>query len=86
MLACIRCKSLFVFTADEQLFFREKGFTNNPKLCRACRAKREGKRPSQQETQIACAECGNRTTVPFLPTRGRPVLCFACFLKSKNPR
>ena len=29
--------------------------------------------------QVICAECGTPTTVPFVPTSGKPVYCRACF-------
>ena len=31
------------------------------------------------ETRTTCSNCGAQTTVPFLPTQGRPVLCRDCF-------
>ncbi len=40
VLKCIDCGSDFVFTAGEQLFFHDKQFTNEPKRCKACKAKR----------------------------------------------
>lgn len=44
ILKCKDCDDDFVFSEDEQEFFREKNFTE-PKRCPACRkAKRESKR------------------------------------------
>src|SRR5437879_3284904 len=40
MLKCIDCGADFVFTAGEQLFFRDKQFKNEPKRCKACKSKR----------------------------------------------
>jgi hypothetical protein len=41
-LTCADCKRDFTWTAGEQEFFREKGFTNPPKRCKDCRqAKKE---------------------------------------------
>ena len=34
---CCDCGQEFVFTAGEQQFYAEKGFTNEPKRCKACR-------------------------------------------------
>jgi len=45
-LTCVDCGTEFVFSAGEQLFFQEKQFTNDPKLCKQCKAKR--KRSSQK--------------------------------------
>lgn len=85
-LTCIDCGAKFVFTADEQVFFHEKQFKNEPKHCKQCRAgrnriARKPVRPVRPEHQTMCTECGSETTVPFKPTRGRPVLCRACFQK-----
>jgi CxxC-x17-CxxC domain-containing protein len=40
VLKCIDCGTEFVFTAGEQLFFRDKKFTNEPKRCKNCKDKR----------------------------------------------
>jgi CxxC-x17-CxxC domain-containing protein len=32
-------------------------------------------------TNVTCTQCGKATTVPFVPTPGRPVLCRDCFAK-----
>ena len=38
---CVGCGVMFVFSAGEQEFFHEKGFTNEPKHCKECKAKRQ---------------------------------------------
>ncbi len=81
---CLDCGAMFVFSAGEQRFFEEKGFTNVPKRCRQCKSKRSpGRR--QTETRVTCSSCGTPTIVPFKPTQGRPVLCRNCFSKGKSP-
>jgi CxxC-x17-CxxC domain-containing protein len=43
-LTCVQCSKEFVFSAGEQAFYAEKGFTNPPKRCKACRKlRRQGK-------------------------------------------
>lgn len=85
VLKCVDCGVDFVFTAGEQLFFREKQFHNDPKRCKRCKALRAGgKLRIPSETRLICAECGAETTVPFNPTQGRPVLCRSCFQKTKG--
>jgi CxxC-x17-CxxC domain-containing protein len=80
ILKCSDCGADFVFTAGEQLFFREKHFENDPKHCKQCRAKRAGGNARiRTETLTTCSECGAETTVSFKPTQGRPVLCRSCF-------
>ena len=33
---------------------------------------------------VKCTSCGNATTVPFEPTKGKPVYCKPCFLKHRT--
>jgi len=40
-IACIDCGNDFTFTAGEQEFYVEKGFDNEPRRCKDCRAKRK---------------------------------------------
>ena len=85
---CVDCGLEFVFSAGEQQFFQEKGFTNEPKHCKQCKAKREGTTGRRRsETRVICSECGSDTTVPFKPTQGRPVMCRTCFgkIRPKDP-
>ena len=43
-LTCQDCGQPFTFTADDQSFHAEKGFTNEPKRCYSCRQARRGER------------------------------------------
>lgn len=36
IITCKDCGQEFVFTANEQAFYAEKGFTNEPQRCKAC--------------------------------------------------
>ena len=83
LVKCVDCESEFVFTAGEQLFYADKGFKNDPKRCKPCKAKRNqvlgGEGHRRTETTTVCSQCGKETTVPFRPTQGRPVFCRECF-------
>jgi CxxC-x17-CxxC domain-containing protein len=83
-LKCRDCGKDFVFTAGEQLFFREKQFHNAPKRCKACKLKHGGGSEVMAETQMHCSVCEQETTVPFRPTQGRPVLCRSCFDQNRR--
>jgi len=89
VLKCIDCGTEFVFTAGEQQFYHEKGFQNEPRRCRSCKAKRQssaserGGSQGKVETSATCSQCGRATTVPFRPTQGRPVFCRDCFQSRK---
>ena len=39
-LTCLDCNQPFTFTADDQQYHREKGYTNEPKRCPSCRQNR----------------------------------------------
>lgn len=43
-------------------------------------------RPSfpKPEFNVTCSGCNVETTVPFQPVEGKPVLCKACFQKSRT--
>ncbi len=92
VLKCVECGAEFVFTAGEQMFFADKGFKNEPKRCKACKAHRaqgnnEGTSTGSAvrvETKTVCSQCGKETTVPFKPTQGRPVDCRECFQQRRS--
>jgi len=92
-LSCRDCGAEFVFTASEQDFFAEKGFTNEPGRCPGCRAARKqtsggfgrGGGNYQREMHPAtCATCGKETQVPFRPSGDRPVYCSDCFSATRR--
>ena len=45
-ITCADCGQEFTFTASEQAFYAEKGFTDAPKRCKACRQARKAQRNS----------------------------------------
>lgn len=83
-LVCKDCGQEFTFTAGEQEFYAEKGFTNEPQRCKSCRGARKGGSDrsgggARQMYDAVCAECGKPCKVPFEPKSGRPVYCSDCF-------
>ena len=81
---CVECNNSFTFTAAEQEFFAEKGYTNEPKRCSPCRQAKKAERGgggsrSSQRYPAVCAQCGKETEVPFEPRQGRPVYCSTCY-------
>lgn len=82
ILTCVECGKEFAFTAGEQEFFSQKGFTNEPKRCKSCKATRRGGGFSSGPREIfeaVCSQCGQATTVPFRPMPDRPVFCRPCY-------
>jgi len=89
-LTCRDCGAEFTFTAGQQQFFAEKGFTNEPARCSDCNAARKQRndngagakrtsRPQREMFSVNCAACGKNTQVPFKPSNDRPVYCSDCF-------
>jgi CxxC-x17-CxxC domain-containing protein len=89
-LTCSDCGQTFTFTASEQEFFTQKGFSD-PSRCPSCRAARKAARNSgesygggrgggeRQMYPAVCAQCGKATEVPFQPRGDRPVYCSDCY-------
>lgn len=80
-LGCRECGGPFTWTAGEQAFYKEKALINIPGRCPKCRSQRKAKLglPDRAMTEVMCAECGQTTTVPFIPRNGKPVYCSMCF-------
>ncbi len=91
-LTCVECNQPFVFTADDQQYHADKGYTNEPKRCPSCRAARRANRGygggfnsgPREMHPVVCAECGIDTEVPFRPRGDRPVYCSDCFSKQRS--
>ncbi len=91
-LTCEDCGNVFVFSAEDQEYFEQKGYTNLPKRCPACREARRSSRNSggysrgsgegrREMYPAVCGECGKETQVPFQPRNDRPVYCSDCYGK-----
>lgn len=85
-LTCRDCGREFPFTASEQEFFAQKGYTNEPGRCPECRAARKvgggggfNARRDREMFPATCAQCGKATQVPFQPRNDRPVYCSDCY-------
>lgn len=84
-LTCKECSKDFVWTAGEQKFFAEKGFSNSPTRCPECRKQRkEEKRSTRQMYDIICKKCGKNGQVPFQPRDPENILCADCFAASRS--
>ena len=40
----------------------------------------------REMTKVTCSDCGKECEVPFKPTEGRPVYCYECLPKHRQPR
>ncbi len=96
-ITCGDCGQEFTFSADDQEFFAQKGYSE-PKRCPTCRQARKAERGGgggggggdygspRQLFPAVCAECGQDTEVPFEPRGDRPVYCRDCFSKRTPER
>ncbi|RPF49106.1 CxxC-x17-CxxC domain-containing protein [Hydrogenoanaerobacterium saccharovorans] len=85
-LICKDCGAEFIFTAGEQDFYAEKGFTNEPQRCKACRNSRKNSNGNSSQREMftaTCASCGCEARVPFQPREDRPIYCSDCFSKQR---
>jgi CxxC-x17-CxxC domain-containing protein len=97
-LVCSDCGANFTFSSDDQEFFAQKGYTNEPKRCPSCRETRKSQRSSnsysnsygssystqRQMYPATCSDCGKSTEVPFEPRNGKPVYCSDCYRKVRR--
>ena len=89
-ITCSDCGQEFTFSAADQAFFQERGFST-PKRCKPCRMAKKNEQggsgyrsaPSQG-TPVICSGCGQPTTVPFEPRGDRPVYCRDCYSARKG--
>ena len=90
VLKCAECSQEFVFTAGEQMFFADKGFKNEPKRCKDCKAKRaETVGPGATNFQRAKPKRPARSAgrkPQFLSARRRDVPCSAANVSSSGGR
>jgi hypothetical protein len=66
---CKQCGKDFVFSEDEQEFYKTRGFST-PQRCKSCRA-------SQRQQAKVCTECGSSFV------EGAPVYCAACLINQR---
>jgi CxxC-x17-CxxC domain-containing protein len=92
---CADCGTSFTFSAEDQAFHQEKGFTNEPRRCPSCRAAKRAERNGsssydggyggQREMySVTCSRCGKEAQVPFQPRGDKPVYCSDCY-RSQRP-
>lgn len=74
---CKKCKTEFLFTAEEQVFYKEKGLKNEPSFCKECRSREKVRR--KKLYPAVCSKCGCKAWVPFQPKGDRPIYCQSCF-------
>jgi len=88
-LVCKECGNEFVFTAGEQEFYAERGFTNEPQRCKACRdARKNAGRPERGFTNEPqrCKACRDARKNAGRPERVMyTATCATCGAEAKVP-
>lgn len=93
-IVCNVCGTMFVFTAEEQTFYQERGF-QEPRKCKPCRdAAKQARgggggrggynRGPRQLYDAVCSNCGVQTQVPFQPNGSKPVYCRTCYQNASS--
>jgi CxxC-x17-CxxC domain-containing protein len=80
-LTCRDCGTQFVFTAGEQEFYAEKGFTNEPSRCPSCRSARKAQRNGGGATYSSGYSSGGSYGAPRQDRGERtmhPAICSNC--------
>lgn len=86
-ITCRDCGCDFLFSAEEQAFFKTKGLDNEPKRCANCRLVMRFKRKGQNIANLydaVCEACSAPAKVPFQPKGHKPVYCTLCMMTKKS--
>lgn len=89
-LVCADCGNEFTFSAGEQAFFAERGFTNDPKRCIPCRSQRRQQRSSYGGDAGyggggGGGGGGGYESSPRPPRQMFPIICDECGVEAEVP-
>ena len=82
-LECRDCGDLFLFTIQEQEYYRDKGLKHNPSRCPTCRKKNREQIQASQ-VPVRCRRCHKNGFVPEAIPEAVDVLCESCFMQLKQ--
>ena len=83
-LKCKDCGADFVFTAGEQEFYAQNGFTNEPKRCKACRDAK--KKLSVKCSQLYVQAAAARLRFPSSPVTTDPFTAASASLRETSTK
>ncbi len=84
---CKDCDASFLFSKEEQSFFKDKQLQYAPCRCHNCRVlKRTQSKFAKRKTvsAVVCISCKTLTYVPFKPKGHSPVYCRYCMYKRSS--
>lgn len=81
-LTCRDCGTQFVFSAGEQAFYAQKGFTNRPSRCPSCRQLYKARRDSSSNYTSGG---GGYSSAPRAERQMYPAICDQCGRETMVP-
>ena len=85
VITCSDCGIDFVFSASEQEFFAEKGFSSAPKRCSSCRAQRRASGGGGGRAATATAEATTGAAALARPREMHDATCARCGNETQVP-
>jgi CxxC-x17-CxxC domain-containing protein len=85
ILTCRDCGNEFVFTAGEQAFYAEKGFTNQPSRCPDCRRAAKASRDGGRGGSWSSGGNGGGYGSPRPERTMHPAICSNCGQETMVP-
>jgi CxxC-x17-CxxC domain-containing protein len=82
IIACVDCGTEFPFTAKEQEFYAQKGFTSTPKRCKPCRNARKDNAGSAGSSRPSSGGYGERAP---REREMHKVTCAGCGVETEVP-
>ena len=84
-LTCRDCGETFVFTAGEQAFYQEKGFTNEPTRCPSCRRTAKARRNGGTSMSYSSGGNGGGYSSARPERTMHPAVCSDCGKETMVP-
>src|ERR687893_75906 len=82
-ITCRDCGEAFTFTAGEQAFYQERGYSGGGGGYSSGGGGGYSSGPRQMYPAV-CSSCGKETEVPFQPRNDKPVYCRECFQEKRS--
>ena len=83
-LTCRECEQPFTFTAGEQAFYQERGYTE-PQRCASCRAARKAQRAGGSDGSYRSSSSGDGGHFASSPRQLYPAVCSSCGTETEVP-
>lgn len=84
---CRDCDASFLFSIEEQNYFKNRKLEHTPSRCHNCRVLRKAQSSKDKENSVSaiiCISCKSLTYVPFKPKGHSPIYCRICMHKKRR--